>query len=134
MCYAHLSPAWFPYPAQYATSGRMRWPCRGASDCSLNGACGADGGCACDAAWRGLRCSELNLLAVNRSAPGYQPSDHGRPTAVWGGGMAAGPDAEGRPQFHLWSTEYTKHCGDQSWWTNAEITHAVSSSPFGPYR
>ena len=47
MCYAHVSPAWFPYPVQYsyATSGRMRWPCRGASDCSLNGACDADGGC-----------------------------------------------------------------------------------------
>ena len=36
-CFAHVTAVWIPRVSVYATSGRMRTPCRDALSCSLNG-------------------------------------------------------------------------------------------------
>jgi hypothetical protein len=67
-----------------ATSGRMLWPCSGALDCSLNGHCGAGGRCTCSVGWKGLKCGELDVLAVNKSQLGFVPAGSG---SSWGGAV-----------------------------------------------
>lgn len=84
-CFGHTSVAWFANPSSgNATSGRMLWPCSGALDCSLNGHCGAGGRCTCSVGWKGLKCGELDVLAVNKSQLGFVPAGSG---SSWGGAV-----------------------------------------------
>lgn len=128
-CFGHVSVAWFANPsAGDATSGRMRWPCRDALDCSLNGHCSPSGGCTCSAGWVGLRCGELDVLPVNKSQLGFVP---GPTTSSWGGAVTRSHhDTAG---WKMYTAKMTNNCGINSWWTNSEVVRAVAPSPFGPF-
>ncbi len=66
-CVCLITPKWVPLATPAADSARLLWPCATAEDCSYNGVCNASAACACDPAWGGPRCSELQLLPVGTS-------------------------------------------------------------------
>jgi len=49
--------------------------------------------------------------------------------SIWGGSMVKGEDG----RYHLYYSRWEKALG-WAWVTDSEIAHAVSSSPFGPFR
>jgi hypothetical protein len=82
--------------------------CTTAADCSFNGHCGlhtATGVCVCQAAWKGHRCSELNLLPV-RHGTGYHATENGQNVSSWGGAVLQ----VGRG-WTMWAAEMVGHCG-----------------------
>jgi hypothetical protein len=133
-CYGHVTVAWIPHPTNTALSGRMMIrPCVSALSCSLNGVCNVSGaGCICNIGWRGLKCGELNLREVNRSAVGFNDSN----ISSWGAAIvsAPSPSGSGGTQWHSFTCEWSQSCGVDQWFTNSQVSHAVSSSPAGPYK
>jgi len=137
LCFGHVTLNWFPHPSggHGAFSGRLKLPCISPRDCSLNGECSSSGTgahsssgssvCVCAAGWKGLRCGELDLLPVDPARVGLQ--DVNFPS--WGGTVWGASKTE----WHLYTSETTRKCGLNAWFTNSEVAHGVSSSPFGPY-
>jgi hypothetical protein len=128
-CICLLLPKWTPLASAQADSARLLRPCAGDGDCSLNGACLPSGACACDAGWRGLRCGELALGAVDRAAPGLRLTNNNQNVSTWGARFLQ--DAAGL--WHAWASEMTGGCGLDSWTTNSQIVHAVAAAPGGPW-
>ena len=133
-CLGHVDNSWLPMTvdgtrdAGAVDSGQVAWPCLSARDCSLNGACRADGACACDAGWRGRQCGELSLLPVDRAVLGFNPQAGGANMSSWGGGawLSGG-------QWHLWASRLDNHCGINSYLLNSRVVHAVAPAVTGPY-
>ena len=151
-CYCRVSPVWMPLPSVEAESSVVEWPCSGPRDCSYNGVCGDGGKCACDPAWGGVRCGELQLLPVDRAAPGFREinrSLHTQSTravgvihtnssntnhpnvSTWGAPVLWDEPSK---QWHGWASEMTFGCGINAWETNSQIVHIVGNSPQGPFQ
>ena len=114
-CYCLSAPTWMPLPSPQADSAVLEWPCEGPADCSYNGECSgaaagaAAGQCRCSAAWGGVRCGELQLLPVERGAPGLRELDaRGGNVSTWGAPVLY--DEEGG-KWHGWASEMTHGCG-----------------------
>jgi hypothetical protein len=108
--------------------------CATDADCSYNGHCSSGGGgsggaCVCDAAWRGARCSTLNLLPAIPGA-GLNTSDAQGPIMSWGGTVNHGQDGK----WHMHVAQFTGHCGFNQWATNSRVVHAVADRPDGKYK
>ena len=130
-CYCRTDARWLPVPSPGVDSARLLWPCAGAADCSHNGACGAGGACACDAAWGGPACAELRLLPVDAAAPGLRLTNStGHNVSTWGAPMLL-DEATGR--WHAWPSEMVNGCGINSWTSNSHIVHATAPAPGGPW-
>eukprot|EP01051_Picozoa_sp_SAG22_P014731 SAG22_NODE_1830_length_3484_cov_1.448744_1_plen_304_part_00 len=90
--------------------------CKTEADCSYNGRCAppapgpGDSSCVCDAAWRGPRCSTLNLQPARRDA-GLNTSDAGGPIMSWGGTVNRG---DGDGLWHMHAAQFV-----------SAMTHAV---------
>ena len=99
--------------------------CTTSHDCSLNGVCTVSTGvCACDVAWKGPTCGQLDLLAPAKLTPAYKPTQG----TSWGGSVVAHGTS-----YHMFVAEMANGCGMKTWATNSIIRHAVSSAPAGPY-
>jgi hypothetical protein len=131
-CWCIVNEKWVPFAESGADSARLLWPCSGDSDCSFNGACSADTGtCACDAAWGGPRCAELQLLPIDPAHPGLRLVDAlGHNVSTWGAPMLR--DAA-TGVWHAWASEMEQGCGINSWESNSHVVHATASSPGGPW-
>jgi hypothetical protein len=130
-CYCRAAPSWMPLPSAQADSAVVHWPCVGPESCSYNGRCGGDGQCECSAAWGGVRCGELQLLPVNRTAPGFREvGADGVNVSTWGAPVLF-DEASGR--WHGWTSEITHGCGINAWETNSQIVHIVGDGPTGPF-
>jgi len=96
-------------------------------DCSLNGVCGANFTCTCNAGWRGAACAALAIGAVD-PADGRNGLASG--SSSWGGGVIAGDDGV----FHLF---YSRMMGDNctlnAWGNQSACWHATGSSALGPF-
>ena len=68
-------------PPTLATAGKLVAVCSSELDCGLNGDC-IGGACACDAAWRGATCTELNLVPLAPDAVESGAYRHGSSTSV----------------------------------------------------
>ena len=114
----HLSPC---------VASRPQFTCSSTLDCNLNGDC-REHACRCDYGWKGPDCGVLDFLPamadVRGGAYGYSPNVT---NGTWGG----------KPllingTYHLYVTEIAD--GSLSnWKRNSTVTHAVSSTPEGPY-
>ena len=100
------------------------------ADCSLNGVCNtATGTCDCDAAWLGDSCSRLALQPTPLNA-GYQGKDGRGAISSWGGTVMEGDPGT----WHMVVAEAVNNCGLNSYSTNLQLVHAVSTNSFlGPY-
>ena len=130
-CFGNTDGAWMPLaaPGGGVDAGEVAWPCASALDCSLNGACGADGACACRAGWTGRRCGLLDLAPVDRAQLGFSPAQGGRNMSSWGGAVTAVGGV-----WHMYASRLDNHCGISSYLLNSRVVHAVSpESPLGPY-
>jgi len=96
--------------------------CNTASDCQLNGDCN-NKVCACDAAWTGPTCSELNLLPAPPNGGLKRPD-----ISSWGGSVIKVGNV-----YHMYAAEMANHCGLNTWGSNSIIVHATSNTPEGPY-
>jgi hypothetical protein len=122
-CYCHVDPAWMPFPTAEVDSARLVWPCATARDCSYNGQCRtSDGTCQCQAAWKGSRCGELNLLPAAHPHPGYKRSDSGGNVSSWGAPVLW-DEHSGR--WHGWASEMVDNCGINAWETNSQVASGV---------
>jgi hypothetical protein len=95
--------------------------------CSLNGVYSADSGCTCTAPWSGQNCSTLNFLPAKPFPQGFGTSPN---HTTWGGNLLYS-DLDNL--YHLFVAEMVNDCGLVTWETNSRCTHAVSSTPDGPY-
>ena len=131
-CYCRVTPTWMPLPSPEADSAVLEWPCASAGDCSYNGRCAATGGgCECAAGWTGVRCGELALLPVNRSAPGFRDvTSDGRNVSSWGSPILWDEESQ---KWHGWASSMTHGCGINAWETNSEIVHIIGDAPTGPF-
>jgi hypothetical protein len=93
--------------------------------CSLNGAC-SQGHCVCYPPWSGPTCGELDRLpATPKPAFGSDPN-----ISSWGGNAVQDDDGV----WHLFVANMANGCGMRRWTSNSFVTHAVSSTPVGPYK
>ena len=105
-------------------------------DCQLNGLCTTVGTCACDAAWGGEDCGDLQL-APGSVAYGCLPEglDAGAPPRCdftsWGGGPPVYDEAT--KKWVLFVSEMGGHCGLSVWQHMSTIVRAVADSPAGPF-
>lgn len=132
-CWCMPLPKWIPVADPGADSARLHTPCASDFDCSFNGECQPSSGtCACDAGWRGLRCGELALGAVDRAAPGLREvnSSTGANVSTWGAAMLV-DGATG--SWHAWASEMVGGCGINSWRTNSQVVHFEAADPGGPW-
>jgi hypothetical protein len=110
-------------------------PCTSDYNCSFNGACDAStGACACDKAWAGSYCQQLNLLPVVNGSGLNQLADPAARTSTWGGAVlhdAAEHGGDGK--WHMFASEIERHCGIHRWVTNSVVVHAVADAPDGVY-
>ena len=139
-----------PFASASASASAPPFACTSSTDCSLNGLCGADRRCACDAAWRGAHCDVLAFAPAHRGA-GYRRVDTTNtssptPTAAaatasttsttavntssWGASVLY---SDSDKRWHMWVAEITNHCGLDAWQSNMRIVHAVSDTAFGHY-
>eukprot|EP00041_Stephanoeca_diplocostata_P033744 m.1122055 g.1122055 ORF g.1122055 m.1122055 type:complete len:297 (-) comp24401_c1_seq5:577-1467(-) len=124
------NPSALPSPSSKHRSDR---PCASPEDCAMNGEC-TEGRCICRPPWIGEFCEVLQRLPIP-AASGYQ-SPH-NPTlpqlrqniSSWGGSILQDDDGV----FHMYAAEMLYDCGIDSWSTNSQVVHAVSSTPGGPY-
>eukprot|EP01051_Picozoa_sp_SAG22_P017358 SAG22_NODE_2657_length_2331_cov_1.494624_2_plen_502_part_00 len=140
-CYCRVTPTWMPLASAKADSAVINWPCEGPADCSFNGKCSEDvsgggsgggGGCACQPAWGGVRCGELQLLPVDASRPGFRQVDSttGENTSTWGAPLLWDEVSQ---LWHGWASEMEHGCGINAWETNSQIVHITADSPSGPF-
>jgi len=90
--------------------------------CSLNGR-QVSGQCNCDAPWRGVACSQLD---IKPRPPSAVPAIYGHSPNVtsWGGNVVKGDDG----LYHLYVSEMVGGCGLVSWGTHSRIIHATAPS------
>jgi hypothetical protein len=107
--------------------------CSSGLDCSLNGACGGDGRCVCDAGWTGPCCGQLNLQPIDfaSTSGGYKHAS----TSTWGGNIFKNASTA---EYHMWIAEMAPDdgggsCGLTTWGRNSQITHVSAPSLLGPY-
>jgi hypothetical protein len=74
----------------------------------------------------GPKCAQLNLAPASRASLWSGDSD-----ASWGGN-AVFDKADGL--WHLFYAEFLNDCPLGSWTTNSVVSHAVGSSPSGPFK
>ena len=131
-CWCMPQPKWIPVADGGADSARLRVPCASDFDCSYNGACGAGGACVCDVGWRGLRCGELALGAVDAAAPGLREANAstGANVSTWGAPMLL-DGATGT--WHAWASEMVNGCGLNTWRSNSQVVHFEAGDPSGPW-
>jgi hypothetical protein len=98
--------------------------CARDEDCSLNGACGADGACACFAPWTGDACALL-AFGAGPAISGYGVSPR---INAWGGNAVF---FEG--EWHGFFSEMAENCSLADWYRNSLVVHGVAPSPLGPY-
>ena len=99
------------------------WECSNDLSCQLNGKC-ISGKCVCEAAWKGLNCSEVALLPTTDKA-GIKL----KVNSTWGGSVIK--DNSGK--YHMYAAYLDKSCGITSWRRNSAIVHAVSDTIDGTY-
>ena len=124
---------WFPAFDRLGTrnvsSARVWHGCQAADDCAQNGEC-ADGACACKSGWKGVACTQLDLLpTLNGQDAGYNYVTDEQNVSSWGGV----PLRDESGQFHMWVSHFTQHCGIIAWGENSVVLHTTSSSLLGPY-
>ena len=133
-CWCMPQPKWIPAEDKGADSARLLWPCASDVDCSLNGECNAaSGACECDFGWRGPRCGELALGAVDRANPGLREINitTGRNISTWGAPVLFDGATS---TWHAWASEMVNECGLNSWRSNSQIVHSTSTDgPLGPW-
>ena len=100
--------------------------CTTAFDCSLNGACGANGTCECLPGWRNPACAILDI-APSPYAAGY----HNASYASWGGNALFDPK-DGL--WHMFVAEMVNHCPLNDWGQNSQIIRASSQTVDGPFK
>ncbi|KAI9158130.1 hypothetical protein HJFPF1_06120 [Paramyrothecium foliicola] len=113
--------------------------CQTMEDCGLNGICSCNQTCICDAGWRGVDCSELDLQPAQRysgynhtniSLPGFYREGAGN--SSWGGHIIQ--DREEPGLFHLIVSQFPRGCGLSGWRPFSEVIRAESrTGPQGPY-
>ena len=108
-------------------------PCTSDADCAYNGVCTASA-CICAPAWRSnssspFGCSLLNLLNPVRGA-GLHSVDGGRNTSSWGGSALRD---ERTGLYHMFASQFTNHCGLETWTANSHVVRATSAQPGGTY-
>lgn len=110
--------------------------CKSDLDCQLNGVCESSSGeCACDPAWGGDDCGDLQL-EPGSVAYGCLPEEYtgAAPTCnvtSWGGGPPVRDPATGK--WVLFVTEMAANCGLSVWQWMSTIVRASADSPEGPY-
>eukprot|EP01084_Bolivina_argentea_P285548 489702_1 len=121
-CWAYIdNPLWLPYPINGSDCGRIIYPCQSDSDCSYNGICNiTTGNCACDAAWNGYKCDNLNGLPVTTNT-GYNLSD----ISSWGGSVIYD---KYRNIYTMFAAEMSYNCGLNTWQTNSQIVYAETKT------
>ena len=97
--------------------------CNDSLDCSLNGDC-VKGVCACDYAWTGATCNQMDILPMNKNS-GYHNHTAG---ASWGGLPIY---ADGK--WHLFVSQMVNNCSLDYYGTNSEVIRAESDYPGGPF-
>jgi len=70
----------------------------------------------------------LNLGPMRPDA-GLHSSDSGGPISSWGATVLKGDDGI----WHMWASQFTKHCGVEQWGTNSRTVHATAERPDGAY-
>jgi hypothetical protein len=116
-------------------AGVTGFPCVNDADCSYNGVCSSTTGqCACDVAWRSnssapFGCTLLNLLNPVRGA-GLHSLDGGRNTSSWGGSSLRD---ERTGLYHMFASQFTNHCGLETWTSNSHVVRATSTEAGGVY-
>lgn len=104
--------------------------CNNSLDCSLNGICDVSTSiCTCDPAWKGMKCSTLNLLPLEPSrviSGAYRP---GKRTS-WGANVLHSKE-DGK--YHMFVAEMKGECTLTSWIPNSQVVHAVSNTLEGPF-
>ena len=118
--------------------------CRTDLDCSLNGVCGADGACACDAPWKDSAGSQpgehCSVLDVGTHPVDYIPAyggnlntawDPRQPLTSWGGNMIFD---ERSGLYHLFVSAMSGGQGLQAWGSVSEIHHATAQHPMKPFK
>ena len=118
-----------------ATLGGLALACETDWDCSLNGVCGADGACACDAPWGGPACGRLLFAPGAVTACGAECAYHGPnvtsvATTTWGASVLRARE-DGR--HYMWVAELVNECDLGYWRTNSEVALAVADDPLGPF-
>eukprot|EP00750_Incisomonas_marina_P000948 INCI10749.1.p1 GENE.INCI10749.1~~INCI10749.1.p1 ORF type:complete len:461 (+),score=40.54 INCI10749.1:156-1538(+) len=110
--------------------------CKSDLDCQLNGICESSSGeCACDPAWGGADCGDLQL-EPGTIAYGCLPEEYtgAAPTCnitSWGGGPPVRDPATGK--WIMFVTEMAANCGLSVWQWMSTIVRASADSPEGPY-
>ena len=106
--------------------------CRGALDCSLNGAC-VGGACACDKGWTGSSCGVLDLEpAVAGEGLGGLQSNF----SSWGNSVRRWPTTGPRPgdgRWYMAADVMDRGCGMSSYGQNSRCVMASSPNAAGPY-
>lgn len=92
--------------------------------CSLNGAC-RSGACVCDAPWSGPQCASLQVKPLPPPPFGFGMAPN---HTTWGGNVV---QVDG--QYHLFVAEMVNDCPLRDWGKNSRCSHAVSTSPLGPF-
>ena len=103
--------------------------CRTDADCSMLGVCSASSStCRCSSGWHGQHCEQLNLAPVLPTGSGLDllATNH---TSTWGG--PAIPYKQDTSRYHMLYSEMARGCGINSWLSNSEVRHAVSTDPLG---
>ena len=93
--------------------------------CQLNGVLDRNGGCLCDAGWRGEQCGQLALLPARPGAGLRAPGN-----SSWGAHISW--DAE-HQEYVMFVSVFQGGCGLHAWNTNSAIARATSARADGPY-
>jgi hypothetical protein len=101
--------------------------CTSAFNCSGAGAC-VSGSCVCESGFIGPTCSMLDNRTALRVQSGFVPYSEG--WWAWGSSVLLGDDG----QYHMLASVYPSDLNFFSTWlTRAQVVHASSPSPYGPF-
>ena len=71
---------------------------------------------ACEPAWGGERCGELQIRPAPRDA-GLRLLGARQNTSTWGGAVQLAEDG----RYHMWSSEILNHCSLDTWEDNSQV-------------